>query len=258
MKKFLGICAAGLLVMGMTAQAHADYFGGDQLIRVVYQSDSNGTTEVLTDLGAISATGISPLSAATAGDSLDLASYFTNVGKTGTTYQVAYFGVNQVYKSGVTGYPTQVWTSGAVGATETNASTLWTGARNSLNTIVTNMAATSTQTGSEDMSLTSSYFFKMDSYALANAGSFDGFQPAFDGEIALSASVLSGSQDIFYWQKPATAKWTAVDLGTITTTISGGKLVSSTTATPIPPSVLLLGSGLLGLIGIRRKNVFNF
>ena len=42
------------------------------------------------------------------------------------------------------------------------------------------------------------------------------------------------------------------------TTVDGnGNITTSVAPTPIPASVLLLGSGLLGLVGIRRKNIFN-
>jgi hypothetical protein len=42
------------------------------------------------------------------------------------------------------------------------------------------------------------------------------------------------------------------------TTLDGSTVINpaQTSATPIPPSILLMGSGLLGLVGIGRRKFF--
>jgi len=91
-------------------------------------------------------------------------------------------------------------------------------------------------------------------------GNFGSFYLTANGEATL-VSNGSVSQDIFVWTDPthnhsifgSETLITSVDAsGNITTTTGPGNVV------PIPPTVLLLGSGVLGLAAIRKKNLINF
>jgi hypothetical protein len=251
MKKLLVVLAACLLVFGVAGQAKASFTAGD-LIRVVYQTTANGGTyEVATDLGSAS----SILSGgALSSNTFNLFGTGTHfAGSDATTLEVAYFAVN----SG----KTEFWSSGTQGSTETNnGRTSWTNTIGAAALTLVNTYNSTGQTNAWAQFTTnhSTYYNLMDKNSATNTGSFDYFYKsgAADGEAQLV--VGSVSQDIFDWKTPGTLTSNLAGSLTLVTTVdASGNITSSASAVPIPPSVLLLGSGLLGLIGIRRKNIFN-
>jgi hypothetical protein len=84
---------------------------------------------------------------------------------------------------------------------------------------------------------------------------------ANNGEISLAGfdGVWGGANGAMQYVEQAIRWYTGATLseGTVTMlvrTYEDGHSEISASAVPVPPSVLLLGSGLLGLIGIRRKS----
>ena len=77
----------------------------------------------------------------------------------------------------------------------------------------------------------------------------------------IGASSGSVTQALYFWDK-ATSTLAADKIGvlaaTIVTNADGSTIITSSipapAPTPIPPAFLLMGSGLLGMVGLRRKN----
>ncbi len=253
MKKFLVIFAAALLMMGLAGQANATFTVGD-LIRVVYETGVNGGTyEVATDLGK--ATNIMNGTAQLNANTLSLfgtGTQFTNTTDP-TTLMVAYVAV--------TGIGGALWTSGTYQGTEDNApaaTTKVTTAAYNLYGLYSSATATTTNGAWIPFSNNHSYYWTMDGKNDVTAGAFDSFYNTnSDGELRLA--VGSQDMDIYYWAKPGTYSTQSGAFTLVTTVDANGNITTSelSGAAPIPPSVLLFGSGLLGLIGIRRRDIFS-
>jgi hypothetical protein len=285
MKRFLVVFAALFLIIGLAGQAHA-YFSqnsGD-LIRVVEDVTSttgNGTVatvEQATDLGSAAYIMANPGVLTGSGYSISGTNYtdtfnlFTSINGSGnfsttnSNLYVAYFAVNNTG-----GY--QFWTSGTATGTETNL-TAGTTYVNQVGPNANNILGQSGRngynvspylSGSNLWYLTSntqSYWRDMDGNQLTYQGAFDKFylngKGDGDASIALGGSATQG---LFYWNPANTVTTEGASLILTTTIDSNGNIVTTASAvqsatTPIPPSVLLFGSGLLGLIGIGRKNLF--
>ncbi|RII25236.1 MAG: hypothetical protein CXR30_19135 [Geobacter sp.] len=78
-------------------------------------------------------------------------------------------------------------------------------------------------------------------------------------EASLASLITNGSgsvtQTLYYWANgltTITAEKTGVAVATITTNFDGTTTIN--TPTPIPAAFYLMGSGLLGLVGLRRRN----
>jgi hypothetical protein len=83
-------------------------------------------------------------------------------------------------------------------------------------------------------------------------GGFNGFIPARNGEIALAAGFVD--QKLYYYGNMGslTGAKTGVQIATIRT-YADGHTELNPSAVPIPAAAYLFGTGLLGLVGIRRK-----
>jgi hypothetical protein len=247
MKKLTVLFMVALFMLGISAQAMA-YFEDGDLIRVVYSSA--GTMETATDLGSIaSLTTPSGLKVTYNANNFSIASLGS--GATAANSYVAYY-------SFLAGTPANAWTSGPNGGQTAQFSVKdgYAGAVHSVNGLY------QTQTGAPAqvtvlMSDPNSYF-NMLAGGGSSAGQFAGFIPAGNGEANLANLSSVGYVDQYiYYYKPTSARNadpTGLSVAMIRT-YADGHTVMNPNAVPIPPSVLLLGSGLIGLIGIRRKNV---
>lgn len=247
MKKLLGVLAAGLLVFGVAGQAKAAFSSGD-IVEVVYQTTAaGGTTELATDLGSAATATVASINALNS--SVNLSSYFSNL----TGLEVAFFAG--------TVSPRQLWTSAAVGSTPTAQGTLLT-AVTAINTVYTTYAgATAAVNSGTAVSVTSPISFANGYYNILDknnpllAGSLGGYVLPGTTEQAL----LNGSSTLESFMKLSTSN---SPLFTLDATLTGGILTTTAqpnaSPVPIPPSVLLFGSGLLGLVGIRRREIFKF
>ncbi len=267
MKKLLLVFAACLLVFGIASQAQASFNQGD-LIRVVYDTTQNVTYETATDLGAISSIVSNPSSLSDSG-------YNISIGVSGskqfgaqtagtTTLDVAYFAVNATGGVGGNG---EMWLSGTTGKTETNyGATAGQGTAQGLSSMLAfGYGLTVFNGGTVNAWLPTSngnsYYGTMNGGG-SNPGSWNTFYVSGigDGEIAL-VSGGTVKQDLFDFSNLNGSVVTVNGILTLSSTLnSSGVLTTSISpsAAPIPPSVLLFGSGLLGLVGIRRRNLFNF
>jgi hypothetical protein len=263
MKKFLVVLAVTLLLIGAAGQASAFFYnsGTADLIRVVYQTTvSGGTLEQATDLGSISSIEQSPSGFSDSGYNLyngDGTHSFSSSAGTGGDLEVAYFASDGTSPSNFTKY----WTSGPQSGTVTNAgfnsfkNNVWT----ATNTVLTNYENGTTSTydsGSANvwalLTLSKSYYKELDKNGAA-PGSFDQYIGNL-GEIAL-VSGGSVTQGLYAWTSPTTESTISPELELVTTLTGGVVSTEVLSATPIPPTVLLFGSGLIGLIGVMRKRI---
>jgi hypothetical protein len=88
---------------------------------------------------------------------------------------------------------------------------------------------------------------------MAPAGSFASYLQVYNGEASLAALDTVGYVDqlLYYYSTPDDAS-SGSPLYTIRSWANGTSEINPNVV-PIPAAVYLLGSGLLGLIGIRRK-----
>ncbi len=256
MKKLLGVLAAGLLVFGAAGMAKADLTDGSSgdLVRVIYQTTaSGGTYEFASDLGSIT----SVLGGTLASNAVNPFASGTNF--TGTSYsnlQVAYFATDT--------NNTQMWLSGPSTGTQKGLQSAFNGVLgNAANLYLVyanqgNGTATPATGGVwyQSVANTDSYYFTMNGNGSAT-GTMGEFYPSGTGEMQL-VNLASVTQGLFDFTAGGTV---SAALHLVTTVNAAGQIITTEAGgspTPIPPSVLLLGSGLLGLVGIRRRNIFNF
>jgi hypothetical protein len=243
MKKIVMLLIAAVMLFGVSGQAMASFSQGD-LIQVVYQM--GGSMEVATDLGAFAPT------TAYTGSNLTFNTNPFPVAGTGVfasatdaNLQIAYY----VIGSGAT----TIWTSGPqAGQVSGSRQQAAIGNMNIVNTKYASLNTGSQATLAQGDP--QSYFSIGDKSINAN-GVFAGFIPAANGEMNLGALATAGYVDsyLYYYPTPS-LKAAGVQVATIRTFANGTSEVVGP-VTPIPASVLLLGSGLMGLVGMRRKQL---
>jgi hypothetical protein len=280
MKKFLVFAAAALLIMGLAGQANALFAPGD-LVRVEYDSVSN--VEIATDLGNVSTlSGTINIAAPTLTDLGDTSmnnvnvAYFTYTGaKPNTTFYAA---VN------ATGVGPAQFLSGSNSSTINNVITgmlsLYAGG-----STVGDLANSTKITNISNLS--NSYFNAFNGLATdptqgagAFSGSLDtttanfsevnagngkgnlftglgGLGGAYPGGIG---GASTGTEQLYMFKDPGGGvEYGSLVSGWTIITGAGGSteiIAPSGGAAPIPPSILLMGSGLLGLIGVGRRKFF--
>ena len=263
MKKLLVGIAAAALVFGAAGHAKAYFSADDELFQVIYEGNGSanlGTNEIVVDLGKISslftAGGVTTTNSAFA---TDLSTYFGNTSV--SNLQVGYFaehgaGTNAthvIYTSGTTA-PTGITggnfasASGAIGSFRStySAASVVTGTDSAGLTYATTVGST----GSSNLN---GYWQGLDAAGLG-IGTLAGYLPN-GGSQGMEVAMVAGGQvaQNFYEFKTAGTNPVLSNLGTITT-LSNGTVITQAAPVPIPPSVLLFGSGLLGLISIRRRS----
>jgi len=234
MKKLISLIAMAAMALVCTAGSALAYFEDGNLIRIVYSQSTD--LEVASDLGAVS--GLLGTTNNLVGD--DFAAF------TGTNYadlQVAYMvmtaGTRSYYFSG----PNDVIPTSAnrkAGTLEGDFSAVRS----------TYLGTESTVAGSKGV--ISSYYSTMDKGGVA-IGKFGVFYAAALGEANLAdlATVGYVDQKLYYFGSPNIVA-AGVEVANIRTMADGTTIINA--ETPVPASLLLFGSGLLGLVGIRRKS----
>jgi hypothetical protein len=241
-KKIVMLIAAAMMTLSASSAFAA--FADMELIRVVYER-TTGTTEQVTDLGTISSnlTGTHTYAGATltANNSANLfATYFAVNKNTGDMWVSG--------SSDTTIAPVAVGTPG------------FTSFKNGVGGVyLTYNAATPDANGVRTglQSAPNSFKTKLD----ANQGAFGNavnIATRVNSEISLASLVGAASGSVtqnLYFLNGNAAGSVGQLVASITTSANGSTTVAAPTATtPIPPAFFLMGSGLLGMFGLRRKN----
>lgn len=240
---------AAVMLFSVTGQAMAAFNEGD-LIRVVYSGTGTGT-EYATDLGAFSAT--SPL---TSNATLNTDAFsLSNLG-TGATFantNVAYF----IMSSTANGNNGAAYASGPAGAGNINTYAFWgsyqPAASNTLdgfNTFGTVVGHNSTLSQSNS----ASYWNQMNGGGTM-IGTMGNYLASGDAEKNLGALATSSYVDqiLYYYGSDPDSGNKGTNIGFIRTFADGHTELLTAQATPIPAAIYLFGSGLMGLVGLRRK-----
>jgi hypothetical protein len=251
-KKIATTIAAAALMMGVSTSAFAA-FADLSLVRVVYERTS-GTMESATDLGNINTLLAAP-STTIAGSTLT-----ANVA---SNLFVAYFAIDR--SNTLNGGP-DFWVAGSTtsapkavggpGFTTTKAATtsvfsVYNGVANNI-TGGTSGGVTGTSYNLAQ-SNGNSYKTKMS----ASQGAMNNMinaatRPFIEANLAslVDGTATSVTQNLYFFSNANLANSVGTKVATITTSADGS---STVTTTPIPAAIYLMGSGLLGLVGLRRR-----
>jgi hypothetical protein len=242
MKKIMMLLIAMVLLLGVSGQALA-YFEDGDLIRVVYSS--TGTMESATDLGSITSL-TSPSTAHVVYNTNNFSLGQLGSGATLDHSYVAYFTA--------TLNPNHAWTSGSSASGQTGIAGAFQGYVGSMHyttglyQVNGGHPATAMETFSTGDPL--SYVKQLASVPGA-LGGFLNQNNGAEANLAALATVGYVDQYLYYYGSiPTRGNTTGMNVATIRTFADGHTELNPV---PIPAAVYLLGSGLLGLVGIRRK-----
>jgi len=236
-RKIATVFAAAALMVSVAGNAMA-YFEQGHLVRVVY--DLSKSIEVATDLGDVN-TIINASGSNIYGSGSN--SYLTGALATSdlSNLFVSYFATVIT--------PNDLWLSSS-NATQNATITAWTATKSAMNSVLNTYKAKGTQTVESPTTNLSGYWYKLDGNG-TKAGSFNNTIQVGAGEMSLATLSSSDSVDLnlFFWDNPGTISTGEFKI-VISTLADGSTRVS---AVPIPPAFFLMGSGLLGMIGLRRR-----
>lgn len=249
MKKILMLLVVTMLLLGVKGQAMASFANGD-LIRVVYST--SGTMETATDLGSISS-----LTSASTTNVVYNANNF-NLSALGGTADasnsyVAYYSITLAPSPA-----NQAWVSGPLAgvskASKTQfASAYLTGVGNTNG--MYDVASGGAKQVTVLMSDPNSYWMQLNRGG-SSIGRMNNFlSSGYSAEASLAGLSTVGyvDQTIYYYGSLSGAGTaTGLNVATIRT-YADGHTALNPSAVPIPAAVYLFGSGLLSLVGIRRK-----
>jgi hypothetical protein len=242
MKKKMIALLAGLMLTLSAGSAFAS-FGDLDLIRVVYQRDG-GTVEVATELGNVASL------LATTDNTITAPGLFTTLtGSDLSNFGIVYFAVDQTNKD--------FWITGSI---DTKIGSQKSTPIQSATNAMYNGYNLAGGTGGATQVLSTTT--NPNSYVIrANMTTGQGIfanaiTVAPDTVEASLADLANGAitQELYFWGSYNTGGFGEL-AGTITTNTDGSTTInaSSTPEVPIPAAAWLLGSGLMGLVGIRRK-----
>ena len=270
--KLLGLLLAALLVLGFAGQGMATTtFGPDSMIRTYYDSALSGSsTETATNMNTSLLTSAT-YSAGVIGDVIG-----SSLLPSFSTAKVSYWGY-----SGLNTSSDQYWVSNngsapkigggqsdGLGANIDVANGGFSGVVPNYNGAAGAVGSVSGAPNSITIARANGYYGGSEGTGSAQGSFFSTMTPA-QASISLAALATTGYVDTTFWYFNYNGSQSAVSgvsLATLRTyradangseNFTGGLYVATEiipSAVPIPPSVLLLGSGLLGLIGLRRRS----
>ena len=257
MKKILSVVALSAVIFAGNAMTAADnaeaYFEDASLWRIVYDDALN--YEVVTDLGNVNDLLADGSSTVGGGDDAWTLSMFpTNTGY--ADLNVAYFacdahriGMDENY---MPIYKDDGWVSGAAGG-QTSGYNKWGSFVGAVAGMEVNYSSVGTATVVGTPGGSSTYWGNMN-IGGSETGSFALFVPEPNGsEAELGALVDPNAyveQYLYFWDEDLNTEHDGALVASIWTNADGSTTVN---AVPVPATVLLFGSGLLGLMGVRRR-----
>ncbi len=250
MKRVVMLLMAALLLFGMSGQAMA-YFEEGHLIQVVYER--GGTKEIVTDLG--NRLGIDPVGGLVTPRFWPVVTRPTDINLAdlgATSWENVYVAYFMRY---IVGGNVYVWVSGDTTGIQVGKGS----GGNALISKIGDLAGANMQTGSaRNVNLQSSPTSFASLFGRGTPGTFEGFLTTPTGEANLAALATPGAsvkQYLYYYNAPTNARLTYNGVAVLTAETFTNKAVVS--PVPIPATAYLLGAGLLGLVGIRRRTVKN-
>jgi hypothetical protein len=243
-KKLIALFAGALLTLAMAGNALAYFNSEYTLVRVVY--DSAGTVEVATDLGTVSGSTVT-LTNGGSSSAFNLSMFGTSASL--DNLRVAYFAVANA--------TTDVWASGsvtdAISTTVGRSFTALVTATATSRTYYTGLGG-STGTVVGDQGNQASYWNKLDKggAGVATLAAYITSAGKIESSLADLATIGYVDQGLYFFDAAKTNS-TGVKIATLRTLADGTTVLNPSSAVPVPAAVYLLGSGLLGLVGIRRR-----
>ncbi len=253
MKKICGLIVAALLFCFFTGQAMADNFAQGDLIRVLYNTNysyglpTGGTYEYATDLGSL--TSLINTKNNTVGDNFTAyaGSGFGNI-------QAAYYVFGTDYTPYIaappsSGVPNATGSIGSLIGAFTNQQNLYQGSLMSGSTITARVLQSNGNNYTAQMNfggpVWGTYGQYLDTVGAAEARLTPLATGGYVDMSLYSFDIFNGGLGMLV----TNADGTTFDIRTL----ANGYTEINPATVPIPPSMLLLGTGLLGLIGFRRK-----
>jgi hypothetical protein len=250
MKKIMMFLMVAVLMLGISGQAMAAFEDG-HLVRVVFSS--SGQYETGTDLGDITA-----LTTNTGANVVYNTNNFSLAALGGTATAADSY---VVYYS-VAAAPNRAWISGPTSdITMTGARSAYSGLAGGIHSVqgLYQVQGAGASQVTALMSDPNSFWTQMTNSGVG-IGNMKGYVAASSGLATASLADLTTvgyvDQKLFYFASASgIGNTTGVQVATIRTFADGHTELnpSAGPVTPIPAAVYLLGSGLLGLVGIRRK-----
>lgn len=239
LKKIATFLAAATLMLSMSAPAMAA-FDDFSLIRIIYD---NAGHEVFTDLGNINTV---------LGNPATMASTSFVVGGTAGTAgslfgSTSFANLNVAYLAFDTNNPSgTTWFSGNSVPTSIDNGTFY----NQIGNFQGYLKSLSFTNGNAIGSAAN-----LNSYASLLQGAGSGLlggmvDKSIEANLAALASGGSITQKLYYFADNSSG---TAQLQSLTLYTNANGTTTNEAPTPIPPSLLLMGSGLLGMVGIRRK-----
>jgi hypothetical protein len=241
MKKLLSMGVAMALMLGIVGQAVA-YFDpfGDALVQVVYKE---GDVQVAYDLG--SAASLTTGAMMKPAGSIALSDFAAPVDW--ADLRIGYYAANNIAPSGDVYFATTGSSAPSVKGTYYGP---FMNMAFGLNSSLQSFGSAKVKTSITDPA---GYGMKMNQNSNI-PGHYAGFNADWeDGEASLAELASGGYVDMYLWHFTSGGEGKAVFegcVGTLTVSADGSTTFKPV---PLPASVLLLGSGVLGLIGMRRK-----